>query len=345
MEKRGESLTGYALLSRYRGELMGLAMLLVMLFHTYQAPIPLQVLSRIRNFGYLGVDVFIFLSGMGLRISLSKRPALGPYFGRRAIRILPAYWLVVGTYGLWLRWMGRTRLINVVWSLSTLHYWFHIPDTFNWYIPALIAFYVLAPFYGRLLQKVRYQGLLTVCVFPLSFALYRLAASLGASHINDFLFRLPAFAMGCLVGERLASGKAVERREWAGWGALAAVGIGVILLSVTGRLGLFIPACYLFGAILVPVCLLTAWVVGRIPWGWFGAFLRAVGGSSLEIYLLNVVFTREYDLLRGALGWIPGQWVYFGLMFCVNILLGMGLHRLLEPLTKALEGRLSRKEV
>lgn len=249
-------------------------------------------------------------------------------------RILPAYWLVVGLYGLWLRLCGRTRLLTVLWSMSTLHYWFHIPDTFNWYISALMVFYLIAPFYFRLLQGRR-KWLLTLCMSLLSYGLYRMAICLDAAYMSDFLFRIPAFALGCLWGSRLAEGKPMSKKDAIGWSALAVAGVALIALAYYGAV--YLSACYLFAALLAPCCLLAAFCVSRLPWDAPRRFLRIVGKSSLEIYLLNVVVTREYAALRGLLSFLSPQWAYYGLVCALNLLLGIGLHRLMDPLTSRLE--------
>ena len=165
---------GYALLSRYRSELMGLAMLWVMLFHAYEFHFGVGLLDAFKELGFGGVDMFILLSGLGLYGSLVRRKdePMRSYLLRRCGRILPTYWLVVGLYSLWLRLQGRISLSVGLWSLSTLHYWFHIPGSFNWYVPAILALYLLAPFWsfkmnGNVAVKnpVTYMFYGSICVF------------------------------------------------------------------------------------------------------------------------------------------------------------------------------------
>ena len=54
-------------ISRYRGELMGMAMLFVVLFHV---GLPREdAFYGLRRIGNIGVDMFLFLSGVGLWFS------------------------------------------------------------------------------------------------------------------------------------------------------------------------------------------------------------------------------------------------------------------------------------
>ena len=89
----------YRVLSRYRSELMGIAMLWVMCFHAFDLDLGSKFLNFVRAIGFGGVDIFILLSAMSLVMSLEKRPVeYGAFLRRRAGRILPAYYGVVIPY-------------------------------------------------------------------------------------------------------------------------------------------------------------------------------------------------------------------------------------------------------
>lgn len=67
---RGEEITiTYQVLSKYRTELMGLAIFWVMLFHAHDLDLGINLLNDIRGIGFGGVDIFILLSAMGLVMS------------------------------------------------------------------------------------------------------------------------------------------------------------------------------------------------------------------------------------------------------------------------------------
>ncbi len=93
----------YQCLSRYRSELMGAAMLWVMLFHASKLELGLPILDLARKAGFGGVDLFILLSSMGLALSLIRREQdYTAFMLRRAGRILPSYYAVMLPYTLFL---------------------------------------------------------------------------------------------------------------------------------------------------------------------------------------------------------------------------------------------------
>lgn len=61
-----------SLLSKYRTQLMGLAMLLILIFHTGIDVKSVNVIRSIKDIGDVGVDIFLLLSGIGLYFSYSK---------------------------------------------------------------------------------------------------------------------------------------------------------------------------------------------------------------------------------------------------------------------------------
>lgn len=327
---------GYQLLSRFRGELMGLALLWVMLFHAYEFHFGVALLDAFKALGFGGVDIFFLLSGLGLYTTLSKRGPLSKYVTRRLSRILPAYWLVVGIYSLWLRAGGRISFQTMAWSMSTLHYWFHIPKSFNWYIPALLAFYFLAPAYARLLERCRYKEWLTAAMFPVSYGLYRLSIPLGLNYLEDFINRIPAVAMGFLAGYYILSGKKLTWRHKLVWGCLALAGVAVGLLRLRGAL--YISLCFVLAAVLMPLCLGLGKLLSLLP-GRLHRGLALLGDCSLEIYLLNVVVTREFATLAPWLDWDTRHLCYYAVVYTLNILLGILLHRGIETVRKRLSRR------
>lgn len=328
---------GYELLSHCRGELMGLAMLWVMLFHAFAWRPKWQWLYYFKGIGFCGVDIFLLLSGMGLALSLCKREQrYGDYLKRRLVRILPAYWLVVGIYGLALRLAKRTTLKTVAWTMSTLAFWCNKPNYFNWYVPALLGFYLIAPAAVALLKRVKLPQLVVGASWVLSFILYQVMTLAGWGEVADnAVTRIPIFLTGCMIGVYLSRGKKLTWQGTLGWCVLP------ILIPIIKRVQpYYLPNGLRLALVCVPLCLAVAWLMERLPKGGFRRGLREIGGASLEIYLLNVIFVLERELLEKVIPIGPNYLVFYGITIVLNLLLGIALHYALERPLRWLRGKL-----
>lgn len=315
----------YGLLSRCRGELMGLAMLWIMAYHAFFWTPAWPWLKDWKEQGFCGVDVFLLLSALGVSLSLTRRQeGYGAYLKRRLIRVLPLYFLVAGLYALALRMAGRIDLKTAAWTVSTLFYWLGKPHCFNWYIPALVGFYLLAPPAVRLLRRVRWPGAVVAAAWVGCFILYHIREATGPSELNGgTVMRLPVFLLGLLLGIFLSRREQLRLWQGALWLALP------WLIPVLQRVirPYYLPAGFAFCLVCVPLCLAVAWLLERLPEAGLRWLLRKIGESSLEIYLLNVVFVREYALLAPL---FSTPEVQYAVTIPANILLGIGLHYLLK---------------
>ena len=139
-------------ISRFRGELMGAAMLFIILFHV---ALPREdAFFGLRRMGNVGVDMFLFLSGIGLWFSWMKNPSAKHFFIRRYLRIYPT-WLIIACLfyipsfqgGSTWNWIYLFGEITINWG-----FWLH--DELNfWYIPATMMLYLFAPAYMELIKR------------------------------------------------------------------------------------------------------------------------------------------------------------------------------------------------
>src|SRR5574344_11398 len=128
-------------ISRFRVELMGTAMLFVILFHV---SLPRSdMFFGLRRMGNIGVDMFLFLSGIGLWFSWTKNPDWKRFFRRRYLRIYPA-WLIIACLYYIPRFHGSSisSWIDLIGDITiNWHFWLHDELTF-WYIPATMMLYL-----------------------------------------------------------------------------------------------------------------------------------------------------------------------------------------------------------
>ena len=187
--------------SEYRTSIMGLSMLSIMLFHQYfTSTIPF---NAFHNFGYWGVDVFLFLSGMGLVRSLEKNPLLA-YYIRRFKRIIPSC-ILCGTtkYIIFLLLGSSVSILEDGLKMG----WWSLVSLDLWFIPTIIIFYAISPALYRLLCKCPVIALTAICICMLINGL-TLRPIIGfdwnspSGVFSYTIERMPVFAVGMFVSTR-----------------------------------------------------------------------------------------------------------------------------------------------
>lgn len=331
----------YSVLSKYRSELMGAAMLWVMLFHAWDLDLGVPLLNWLRAAGFGGVDIFILLSAMGLSLSLNRREQeFSAFMGRRAKRILPAYYVVMTAYTCFSLLRGTAPLSAFVWNATLLNYWVHAKGGFNWYVSGIMLFYAVTPFCFRRLKRTEHRQAWTAAGVVLGLLVCRILIQDEYWNHLDVFYRVPVFLLGLLIGFYVQEDRALGRRDAAFWCLSALMGASYLLAVWRFSTEEFVlPLCHLFLFTTVPMCLAGCACFEHLPLGWLRRFLRLVGEHSLEIYLLNVSFFSETALWQQYIGFGPRRWLYYCITFILNIALGILLHRMVEAGMRRIQAR------
>jgi len=309
-----------ARVSRYRDELKGLAMLWIVWFHSGLL-LP-GLADDLRLLGYGGVDIFLFLMGMGLAYSLQKNADLRAYLIRRMKKLLPAYLPVV------IVWMAVTypqmgysavqAVGGAAGNLFMVGYWLQLDGVYNWFANTVFTFVLIAPAVYAVLVGGKTRGLVVLLVIAFGVG----AANLGMEQMMP-VSRLPIFILGMAFG--LWQGGA--RRTWhtAAYALSFAAGMFLVEFCMHRQPWLLIDYgmyWYPFVLITPPLCMALAFGLqkaDRIKRAF--APLRWVGQSSFEIYLLNV-WIYEISKQHPFSAWV------WALVCVFNLALGIGYHLL-----------------
>ncbi|MCF2577713.1 acyltransferase [Prevotella stercorea] len=284
-------------ISRFRAEQMGAAMLFVILFHV--------ALDRgdqfygLRRCGNVGVDIFLFLSGVGLWFSWVKTPDVRRFYRRRLLRIVPT-WLVVATAFYLPDYLGARRfsrsIVDLIGDITiNWDFWLHDELTF-WYVPAIMALYLVAPWYMRLVQsRPIYRWLPLLMVVWCVMVQWVLPIHHAVGHLEIFWSRVPIFFIGINFGELVRT-----RRQLPGesvWLLLLTflMTFGTCLYLEQVRHGHF--PLFVERMLYIPFTVCTVLVMNRIfrrtP-QWVNSAFRFVGALSLEAYLIHIHFVLVY---------------------------------------------------
>lgn len=104
--------------------LRAIAIVWVMLFHSFVVGGLGPQWTWLSRYGWMGVDLFFVLSGFLIGSQVLKsferdgRVRFADFYVRRAFRILPAYWTVLLVYQLWPAWREAPR-IEPAWKFLT----------------------------------------------------------------------------------------------------------------------------------------------------------------------------------------------------------------------------------
>lgn len=192
---------------------MGFAILWVMYFHI---PIPANLYLTdvgwcVRRIGFYGVDIFLFLSGLGVYFSLMKRPNVLRFYKARLVRILPAY-IIVACVSYCILRLDQESALDFFYYISGIGYWTH-HTYFDWYIPTQLVFYLITPLFLFFYKKLdgKKQIIYTVVCMSLSVPLCVIM------YYNDLIYlwgtavRLSVFLLGIHTGKLAAQDKKVTK--------------------------------------------------------------------------------------------------------------------------------------
>src|SRR5213592_1200188 len=100
--------------------LRALAIIVVVIYHA--ALFGFKLPARVDRFGWIGVDLFFVLSGYLIGgqllapLARDQRMNLGRFFARRALRIMPAYFVVLAIYFLLPSWREYPDMAQPLWK-------------------------------------------------------------------------------------------------------------------------------------------------------------------------------------------------------------------------------------
>jgi peptidoglycan/LPS O-acetylase OafA/YrhL len=161
--------------------LRALAIIVVVIYHA--ALFGFKLPGRVDRFGWIGVDLFFVLSGYLIGGQLlaplaRERPIkLGRFFARRALRIVPAYFVILAVYFLLPSWREYPDMAQPFWKfiLSVQNIALHGGTAFShaWSLAVEDQFYLALPFLLLFLNRHARAAIIVPCLIVLGGILLR----------------------------------------------------------------------------------------------------------------------------------------------------------------------------
>ncbi len=284
-------------LIKWRNIWMGVAILWTIWFHA-GLNISNPILFSLKCWGYGGVDIFLFASGLGCYFSLDKNNDFSEFINRRIARIVPTYWLFLVMWCLYKKWTIALPNTAILGNFLFVQSFTGVGGDFNWYIGAMWLLYFLAPYFYSVIKKYdsgkQYIGMIFVLVlFTIPFC---------GSELMIMMTRVPIFFMGMCLARLVKENISIGKKEI----------IALTILMILGFVSLWYFTTYCFNILwthglywypfilIIPgMCMLISIAMEKIVTFKIGPYVEKVlailGSYSFEIFLVHALM---FDIYR-----------------------------------------------
>lgn len=338
----------YYYLSKYRLQLMGFAILWVVWFHSsvFFDFLPVAILNNffafIKDIGYGGVDIFLLVSGMGIYNSLSKNNI--PQFLRNRLKRITPTWLLSLIISVFLgRFIFQIYFskLEIIGYATFTGFWLNMSNQGNWYVYAIMLFYLISPFFYYLLKNNKHR--FGTCLIMVLIALILSTLFLGNEKLMVFS-RVPIYIIGMYTSSSLKN-LVLRKKHWIGLLLSFIAGISVLWLCykfLRDFLWIYGLWWYPFIVIAPTLSLLIAKCMDCLQKAIKPLmFLLAVfGKSSLEILLVSDFLFANFNKLNIV---FFNNWLTSIFIVVTSLLIGIVFHYLVDSIIKLFETRILRK--
>lgn len=287
-----------SIISKYKSALMGYAILWVFFFHV---PLYIPIISIWSSIGWGGVDVFLFLSAIGLSFSLIRNPDVIQFYKRRVYRIIPTWWILITVFLIFAVFNNGIHPRNIFEGLlyyTGAGWWINgCFDNFRyvayeWYVPTLLLFYILTPMLIKLKNRVLWIMLICCALIAGWLSYTGLLSSIYWSYQ-----RLPIFIFGIIYYRHIVQYNQLGNNTHKRIIVFELLGFltGLFLLFLSPRLSferVFELYWQRMGILLMMPMMLKviAWIIKSIKLSVVFSFF---GSISLEIYLTHIYCLQD----------------------------------------------------
>ena len=300
------------LFSRYRTELMGGAIIGVMLGHLMNHTVQPFVFAQLARL--LHTPAFLFLSGFGLYYSFCNNSSISSFYRKRVVRLYIPFLIIATPFFLLLLLFDECGILQFGGYITTLAFWYEGNYYAMWYIAISVLLYLIFPLLYHLLFNKYIKPFISLAIILLCmlsiFATINYYSPSYWKIIEIGISKTYIFPIGCYCG--YLSKNKVEIPS----GILTLVILVCFGLSLKGvntpvmRSLIGLPIVCVFFSVLFRN---NIFELIRKVLAWFGCY-------SLEIYLLHVLIYFTFkDFVGINDGWSMTFGIISALVLCTPI--------------------------
>lgn len=279
--------------SKYRTQIMGLAAIMIIVCHIRgidYSQIPL--LEKILWVGNYGVELFLFVSGIGMYYSLTKtKTNLAQWYKRRYVRItVPFIFIAFSLYLLRIILNIPVSFSDFFLYITTLEFWIHHRGA--WYVAMLFPLYFLTPYIVKTINTFKARVLTISVLLMLLFGFsYIPSENEIIRNIQFVTFRVPIFILGIGIAPYVKNDYGINAIK--------------VCIIIGGGLLLWHSCNFPLGGGIAIICLSGTLMDFICKYKSINDTLSFMGKMSLESYLTNIylghiIMKSDVIALRGG---------------------------------------------
>lgn len=294
----------FADISKYKGEIYGISILWILLFHA-RAMLKLRYtfglfflkpFDAFIGYGNMGVEIFLLCSGIFLYFSFHNDNNLLRYSNKRLQRLFWPVVVITGPFWVYKYLILQTDKSLFVSKLTMMDFWVS-GDQQIWFVAFILVCYLIYPYiYGFLFEsKFSNSFVRFLCLIAMTALLtLTLRATYPATYklIEIAFTRFIVFFIGCYLG------KLVYEKKTLPWYTnlicLALVIFTLLVLERNVLSNVWRRWFYMVGGI--PLTFVITWVLNILNWKWLNKFCAFFGTISLNLYISHIMVIHGYKL-------------------------------------------------
>lgn len=331
-------------ISKYRSEIYGLSILWIMFFHGYLQKVvyfeSIPALSPVRLLlerGNMGVEIFLFISGISLYYSFSKNDNLLSFVKKRVSRLYYPLIFILGPLGIYQLYIKQITLPAFLLRLTGFQFWVN-GDQQIWFLSLILVCYLFYPYIYAILYDKDHGENELACLLK---TIIMIAAIIGFTLLFGIvapdrfeLFsiaftRFPIFILGCYFGHLVCQKKSFH------WSVviifLLMFGICYHVIDTPAIHTTYGKYWYILGG--VPITFFFSWIVPFLP-SILRKFLRFLGGMTLELYIIHLRVLGLYRTDVLPYRYVEGSKSRFFFTLLVAVIIACIVHYCIEGIKK-----------
>ncbi len=191
-------------LSKYRNQIYALSILWIFLFHADRCFPSLRIFKRVPRYiiksGNIGVDIFLFLSGISMYYAMQRSKDTASFLKKRYAKILKIYLLFCVPYFILYYLSGTISLQSCIRQITFTK---REGNTF-WFLLCIFICYTIYPLLYKLISEKKERWIVggVVCYIA-GLAVFNWISPEAFGFDEIIITRFPIFVIGALAGKKV----------------------------------------------------------------------------------------------------------------------------------------------